>query len=41
MGKVQVGDKEFDIPIQDEALVMAILELTKQIKRLADKPDGR
>lgn len=36
MGKVTVKDKEFDLKIEDEALILAILELTKQIKRLAD-----
>lgn len=36
MGKVTIGEKEFDIPMPDEALIKAILELTKQIKRLAD-----
>lgn len=37
MGKVTVKDKEFDLKVEDEAKVLAILELTKQIKRLADK----
>ena len=37
MGKITVKDKEFDLKVEDEALIMAILELTKQIKRVADK----
>ena len=37
MGKVKVRDKEFDLKDKDEALIRVILELTKQIKRLADK----
>jgi len=40
MGKVKVKDKEFTLESNYEALVLAILELTNQIKRLADKPNG-
>ena len=36
MGLIKIKDKEFDLKIEDEALIMAILELTKQIKRVAD-----
>ena len=36
MGKIIVKDKEFDLKVEDEALIMAIIELTKQIKRVAD-----
>ena len=32
MSKVKVGDKEFELKIEDEALILAIQELTKQIK---------
>ena len=41
MGKVKIGEKEFDIPIADEALILAIQELTKQIKILGIKSNGR
>ena len=37
MGKVTVRGKEFDLVAEDEALIQVLLELTKQIKRLADK----
>ena len=37
MAKVIIKGKEFDLPIADEAKVLAIQELTKQIKKLTDK----
>lgn len=34
MGLIKIKDKEFDLKLEDEALIMAILELTKEIKIL-------
>ena len=34
MGKIKIKDKEFDLKIEDEALIMVILELIKEIKVL-------
>ena len=34
--KVKVKDKEYELEEKDAALVTSILELTKQIKRMAD-----
>jgi len=36
MGKVKVKDKEFTLEDKDEALILAIQELTDQIRRMAD-----
>ena len=36
--KIKIGDKEFnDLEEKDNALILAIQELTKQIRRLANK----
>ena len=37
MGLIKIIDKEFDLNIEDEALMMAILELTKAIRSLPDR----
>ena len=34
MGLIKIKDKEFDLKLEDEAPIMAILELTKEIKIL-------
>lgn len=34
---IKVKDKEFNLEEKDEALILAIQELTSQIKRLANK----
>lgn len=33
---VRIGDREFALEDKDAALILAIQELTRQIKRLAD-----
>ena len=37
MGLIKIKDKEFDLKLEDEALIMAILELTKTIRSLPDR----
>ena len=37
MGKVTIGEKEFDLINEDEALILAIQELTIQLRRLYNK----
>ena len=34
MGLIKIKDKEFDLKLEDEALIMAIIELIKEIKIL-------
>ena len=34
---IKVKDKEYDLQPKDEALVVAIMELTGEIRRLANK----
>ena len=37
MGKVTINNKEYDLPVADEALILAIQGLTDQIKQLSNK----
>ena len=37
MGLIKIKDKEFDLKLEDEAIIIAILELTKAIRSLPDR----
>ena len=37
MGLIKIKDKEFDLKLEEEALIMAILELTRAIRSLPDR----
>lgn len=36
MGKVVIGDQEFDLEVKDEALIKAILALANVLRRKVD-----